>query len=254
MSWSEKKQPSPFDTSPIEGLFFLDGDVLALIVGTRWTEGQKYSMIAFPSGMECSLWESGDPKSEAIVHLFGEMDLAYRSNRDEAFKSANYIGEQCGYAVQQVGKDKLGVWGHTDDEHLLITYDNGERRMVDVERVKGRPEERPTPPALELMNDAIREQLPPLYSNEKTGMNAVAPVKYFTPDGGWTWYASEFDGADTFFGLVSGLEIELGYFSLSELQGVRGSLGLPVERDIYYEPKTLQELMDWHKKQRGRYG
>jgi hypothetical protein len=41
---------------------------------------------------------------------------------------------------------------------------------------------------------------------------------------------------------VDGLEKELGYFSLAELQQVRGSLGLPVERDLHWRPKTLQEI------------
>jgi len=48
--------------------------------------------------------------------------------------------------------------------------------------------------------------------------------KFLPPDNNWTWYASEFDGEDLFFGLVSGFEVELGYFSLKELQQVRGSL------------------------------
>lgn len=37
-----------------------------------------------------------------------------------------------------------------------------------------------------------------------------------------------------FFGYVIGLEAELGYFSLSELEQIRGALGLPVERDLYF--------------------
>jgi hypothetical protein len=52
---------------------------------------------------------------------------------------------------------------------------------------------------------------------------------------------TEFDGEDLFFGLVQGLEEELGYFSLSELESVR-VLGLPVERDLYFTPKPLSEL------------
>jgi hypothetical protein len=62
--------------------------------------------------------------------------------------------------------------------------------------------------------------------------------------------ASEFDGEDIFFGLVDGFELELGYFSLKELKEVAGPLGLPIERDIHFEPKTLNELMVMHKKQR----
>lgn len=73
-------------------------------------------------------------------------------------------------------------------------------------------------------------------------MKAYAQVKFFTPDSSWTWYATEFDGKDMFFGLVMGFEKELGYFSLSELQKVRGKLGLPIERDKFFEPTILEEL------------
>ena len=45
-----------------------------------------------------------------------------------------------------------------------------------------------------------------------------------------------------FFGLVDGHEKELGYFNLSELESVRGPMGLPVERDLYWKPKTLEEI------------
>jgi hypothetical protein len=41
---------------------------------------------------------------------------------------------------------------------------------------------------------------------------------------------------------VDGLVKELGYFSLSELEEVRGPLGLPIERDLYWQPKTLIEI------------
>ena len=40
--------------------------------------------------------------------------------------------------------------------------------------------------------------------------------------------ASEFDGEDIFFGLVNGFELELGYFSLQELQEALVPLGLPI--------------------------
>jgi hypothetical protein len=97
-----------------------------------------------------------------------------------------------------------------------------------------------------LLPDQIKRKLPRLYECEKQGLNAVAQVKFFTPDSSWTWYATEFDGEDVFFGLVIGHEAELGYFSLSELLSVRGPLGLPVERDLYYVPKSLKELMNSH--------
>ena len=95
---------------------------------------------------------------------------------------------------------------------------------------------------MELLTPEIREALPLLYANEEEGLAAQALVKFFTPDSNWTWYASEFDGEDIFFGLVIGFEAELGYFSLQELQSVRGPLGLPIERDLHYKPRSLAEL------------
>lgn len=97
---------------------------------------------------------------------------------------------------------------------------------------------------MKLLTKEILEKLPKLYSQEEKGLEAVAIVKFFTPDSNWTWYATEFDGDDLFFGLVEGFEKEIGYFRLSELQSVKGALGLPIERDMYFKPKTLRELMD----------
>lgn len=74
-------------------------------------------------------------------------------------------------------------------------------------------------------------------------------AKFFTPDANWTWYAVSASrdpetGDVQFFGLVDGLELELGYFWLSEIEQVRGQLGLPVERDLYWESKSLFSLME----------
>ena len=101
-----------------------------------------------------------------------------------------------------------------------------------------------------MLDQPTREKLPQLYSGEELGLEAQAQVKFFTPDSDWTWYASEFDGEDILFGLVIGHEIELGYFSLAELQQVAGPLGLPIERDLGFKPKTLKELLEMHKQQR----
>ena len=202
--------------------------------------------MRFPSGKEYDLWEASNPKRIGVVHLFGEMDLPLASSRDEAFKAADYIAEQCGYIARRVGEDQLEVWGNDLGEHLLITYDNEAGRMADVLLI---PDKGPKPPQ-PLLDEKSRENLPALYSNEEPGLDAPAQVKFFTPDSNWTWYASEFDGEDVFFGLVVGFEIEFGYFSLSELTAARGPLGLPIERDRYFEPKSLRELRDEHQAER----
>jgi hypothetical protein len=240
MGWIEKGQSASFEHQPLEGLFFLDGDVVAREVRRDWTAGQKYPRLAFPSGLKFDLWEGSH---SPIVHLFGELDLALQSGRDEALEHAADVGEQCGYLAAPVGQDQLELIGYED--HLLLTYDNEKRMMVDVEQVK---RERPALPArpMPLLTDQIRAGLPELYSGQEKGLDALAQVKFFTPDAQWTWYASEFDGDDLFFGLVVGFEIELGLFSLSELEGVRGPLGLPIERDLHFEPTTLQKLKQLH--------
>jgi len=108
-----------------------------------------------------------------------------------------------------------------------------------------------------LLTAENKKNLPALYSNEtKTAAETMVVLKFFTPDANWTWYVTEGSPVDAdgyfdtdkpkvdwmFFGLVDGAEVELGYFSLSELQNIRGRLGLPVERDRYFDPISLEEL------------
>ena len=100
---------------------------------------------------------------------------------------------------------------------------------------------------MQLLTNEIRRQLPPLYSTEKISDPTVW-VKFFTPYSSWTWYVTEFDGQDTFFGLVQGFDEELGYFSLTELQNARGPYGLSIERDLHFQPTPLSKL------RRGRVG
>ena len=96
---------------------------------------------------------------------------------------------------------------------------------------------------MKLLTQKIIKELPALYSQEKKGGDAMVVVKFFTPDANWTWFATEFDPKEgIFFGLVDGLDKELGNFSLIDLETVRGPIGLPIERDLYWTPKTLKEI------------
>ena len=74
-------------------------------------------------------------------------------------------------------------------------------------------------------------------------------VKLFTPDAGATWLLTELDpeDPDIAFGLCDlgqGFP-ELGSVRISEIASVRGGLGLPVERDLYFKAdKTLSAYAD----------
>ena len=95
---------------------------------------------------------------------------------------------------------------------------------------------------MKLLTEEIRKKLPKLYEQDGKGGDAIVYLKMFCPDSDWTFFATEYDGEDMFFGLVDGHEKELGYFSLKELQSVKGPLGLAIERDLYWKPKTLKEI------------
>ncbi len=92
---------------------------------------------------------------------------------------------------------------------------------------------------MKLMTKEIERKIPALYSQESKGDDARIYVKFFTPWTSWTWYATEFNPEDgLFFGLVDGLEQELGYFTLEELETLAGPVGLKIERDMYWNDET----------------
>jgi len=93
---------------------------------------------------------------------------------------------------------------------------------------------------MKLLTKEITEKMPKLYGQGDKGDDAIAFVKFFCPWNSWTWYATEYEDG-TFFGLVKGSEAELGYFTLGELQGVTGPMGLKIERDLYFKPCKLSE-------------
>ena len=78
-----------------------------------------------------------------------------------------------------------------------------------------------------------RLQKYPLRSQDGNVKSAVCSVKFFLPEGAWTWYVTAING----YG-----DGELGYFTLQELESLRSSMGLSVERDIVFKPLKLQDI------------
>ena len=96
---------------------------------------------------------------------------------------------------------------------------------------------------MKLLTEQIKKTL------REKGTDTDSPdiiCKFFDPCGSWTWYVAS--GEQTkdgdkidwlFYGLVEGFEKEWGYFALSELESMRGPLGLGIERDIHFSPKSI---------------
>ncbi len=96
-----------------------------------------------------------------------------------------------------------------------------------------------------LIPKEIQDTIPDLYASTDT-TDPICQVKLFTPDANWTWYIIELSQEDntTCYGYVQGLENELGYFSLEEIESVRGTLNLSVERDLLFKPTLLLQVME----------
>jgi hypothetical protein len=235
MPWYERDLPTPFDTTPINGLASLHGDIVARRFGQEWARGKKYPLITFPSGTsrEVTLHQQTHH-----LHLFGTFTFPRSGIYDEAVEYARSQAQH--HPLQVFGDDErnLVVVNRTTRRGYALAYDNDAREIVNVTSLPRA--------AMELLPDDLRAVLPPLYATEKQGMDTVAPLKFFTPDANWTWYPTEFDGKDVFFGLVSGYEVEIGYFTLSELENIRGLFGLPIERDLHYTPQPIQTLKSLH--------
>jgi len=101
---------------------------------------------------------------------------------------------------------------------------------------------------MELLPAELRAQLPALYAQERED-DPKMYIKFFTPWTNWTWYVTEGSEQEDdfiFFGYIIGHEREWGYFSLNELEAVRGPGGLTIERDLYFEPARFNEAMRQH--------
>ena len=83
----------------------------------------------------------------------------------------------------------------------------------------------------------------PLYSQEHEKDPKVI-AKLFDPCGSASWFLLEYDPVQRLaFGYVQGLaEDELGYISLTEMESIKGPLGIGIEQDLYFRQKRLSEV------------
>jgi len=237
MAWSSKEQPSPLDTFTIPGLHYLHGQTIDLKYQQDTYAGQAYPLIRFPSGLLREVVEN-PVNHQPFVNIWGGLHLPYFATYDEAYAMASHFAEMYHLQVLSSQDNWLTILNAEGNRAYHLEFDNDHRQLTNMVL-------RPSY-AMELLDGESRAVLSPLYTNEHRGLKAIAPVKFFSPDSGWTWYATEYDGTDIFFGLVSGFEVELGYFTLSDLEAIRGPLGLFIERDLFYQPTDLETLQRLH--------
>lgn len=90
------------------------------------------------------------------------------------------------------------------------------------------------------------EKIPKLYETEAIPIKEKIVHAHFFY-GSSDWWAIEFDGKDTFFGycILNGdtQYAEFGYFTLSELKGVRFGF-LEVDFDLYWTPRPISQVKE----------
>ena len=96
---------------------------------------------------------------------------------------------------------------------------------------------------MQLLTKAQKEKMIKNHQEQDGTKDFKAVVKLFNPMGNGTWYLSELDPETNIaFGLCDLGFPELGYVSLDELSNIKVSMGLGIERDRFFTPKTFEEL------------
>lgn len=95
---------------------------------------------------------------------------------------------------------------------------------------------------MSLLSDELIETLPKLYDTEEQ-KDPIVKLRFHLPYSQWVWFLIEYDkGSRIVYGYVCGFEHELGYFSIDELEQVKGLHGTKVLLDKNFKPKKLSEL------------
>ena len=106
---------------------------------------------------------------------------------------------------------------------------------------------------MKLMTKAIEKAARAQFPQGAELANQKVVAKFFNPTGAWTWYLLNQDPEDPdyLWGIVQGDAVEMGSFSLSDLQKFRGRFGLGIERDTGFRPRPAEEV--WEQLNEGRH-
>ena len=98
---------------------------------------------------------------------------------------------------------------------------------------------------MKLLTKKITEQAQKQYKKSNNIDDQMIVAKFFNPMGSWTWYLMNLhEDKDYAWGIVDGFAVEMGSFSMSELQSTKLPLGLGIERDILFQPIQARQLWE----------
>lgn len=88
------------------------------------------------------------------------------------------------------------------------------------------------------------DKLPTEIPSSQPWAETVCKVRLFNPTGIGTWWVASYDpDTGNAYGVADLHERSAGLIWIPELVDYRGQFGLPIERDLYYRPQTVAELM-----------
>ena len=84
--------------------------------------------------------------------------------------------------------------------------------------------------------------------DDGSDMEQMVVAKYFDAMGGWKWFLMNMHKDEDYcWGIVKGHEVEMGSFSIKELQ----SMSPRIQRDLYFEPVKASEV--WEQLNKGEW-
>ena len=105
---------------------------------------------------------------------------------------------------------------------------------------------------MKLMTKKIETEARKQYP-QGSSLDQKVVAKFFDPTSQWTWYLmnQDPDNPDYLWGIVKGFEVEMGSFSLRELQTIKVRFGLGIERDLHFKPQPAKDI--WEKLLAGKH-
>jgi hypothetical protein len=88
---------------------------------------------------------------------------------------------------------------------------------------------------MKLLTEKIKKKAKEQYQYGSDIDKQDVVAKFFNPMGAGTWYLLNMDKDEDYaWGIVDLMELEMGSFSMKELQSIKLPLGLTIERDLYF--------------------